>query len=248
LATNDWPRMTARYNHAEMKAGVNTMIWSGQYDHRVRELLPLINENGFAGIEFPLFRPDGFKAATVRKDTEAGGPEGTVASGFIQGLSPISDNAATRTRALQYLKGLIGAAAEAGAKLLCGAMYSPVGYLPGGRRTSDERKWAVEGLQSLGDTLSANNVTLAIEPLARGFARWANICGTCMRARTTGAFPAAATSSGPACFRHCAMCGMTNGSRSKVSASISVTSVALPPSGAILRRRRNRLHSTASGF
>jgi len=150
-----------------MKFGVNTMIWSGQYDSQVQKLLPLIKEKGFAGIEFPLFRLEGFNAAAVRKDTEAASLECTVASAFIHGLSPISDDAEIRRKALDHLKGLVGAAAEAGAKILCGPMYSPVGYLPGRRRNTDEWKWAVEGLQSLGDTLSANDVTLAVEPLNR---------------------------------------------------------------------------------
>src|ERR1019366_6416197 len=69
--------------------------------------------------------------------------------------------------ALQHLKDLIRATAESGAKNLAGPMYSPVGYLPGRRRTADEWKRAGEGLQSLGGTLAANRVTLAIEPLNR---------------------------------------------------------------------------------
>jgi D-psicose/D-tagatose/L-ribulose 3-epimerase len=150
-----------------MKFGVNTMIWSGQYDGQVQGLLPRIKEKGFDGIEIPLFRLDGFNPAMVRKDTESEGLECTVASAFIQGLSPISPDAAVRARALQHLKDLIGAAAEAGAKIFAGPMYSPVGYLPGRRRTNDEWKYAVEGLQSMGDTLAANRVTLAIEPLNR---------------------------------------------------------------------------------
>src|SRR5208282_5891731 len=59
------------------------------------------------------------------------------------------------------------AASEAGARVFCGPMYSPVGYLPGRRRTADEWKWAVEGFQALGDTLAAHRMTLAIEPLNR---------------------------------------------------------------------------------
>ena len=150
-----------------MKFGVNTMIWSGEYDSQVRNLLPLIKEKGFDGIEIPLFRLEGFNAAAVRRDTEALGLECTIASAFIQGLSPISEDASTRTRAIQYLKDLIQAAAEAGARIFCGPMYSPVGYLPGRRRTADEWKYAVDGLQQLGDTLAANRVTLAVEPLNR---------------------------------------------------------------------------------
>ena len=150
-----------------MKFGVNTMIWSGQYDQSVRDLLPRIKQAGFDGIEFPLFRIEGFDPAAVRRDLEANGLEATVASAFLKGVSPVSENAAERAIALQHLKDLIRTAADAGAKVFAGPMYSPVGYLPGRRRTDDEWKRAVAGLQSIGDTLVTNGVTLAIEPLNR---------------------------------------------------------------------------------
>jgi D-psicose/D-tagatose/L-ribulose 3-epimerase len=150
-----------------MKYGVNTMIWSGEYDSQVRDLLPLIKEKGFDGIEIPLFRLEGFNAAAVRRDTEALGLECNVASAFLPGLSPISDDASIRARAIGHLKDLTRAVAEAGAKILAGPMYSPVGYLPGRRRTADEWNYAVDGLQQLGDTLAAHHVTLAVEPLNR---------------------------------------------------------------------------------
>jgi D-psicose/D-tagatose/L-ribulose 3-epimerase len=51
--------------------------------------------------------------------------------------------------------------------MIAGPLYSPVGYLPGRRRTADEWEWAIEGFQSVGDALTQNNVTLAIEPLNR---------------------------------------------------------------------------------
>jgi D-psicose/D-tagatose/L-ribulose 3-epimerase len=39
--------------------------------------------------------------------------------------------------------------------------------LPGRRRTADEWRWAVDGYQSLTDTLEACDVSMAIEPLNR---------------------------------------------------------------------------------
>jgi D-psicose/D-tagatose/L-ribulose 3-epimerase len=150
-----------------MKFGVNTMIWSGQYDQSVRDLLPRIKQAGFDGIEFPLFRLEGFDAAAVRRDLAANGLEATVASAFLKGVSPVSEKASERAIALQHLKDLIRTSADAGAKVFAGPMYSPVGYLPGRRRTAGEWKRAVEGLQSIGDTLTTNGVTLAIEPLNR---------------------------------------------------------------------------------
>jgi D-psicose/D-tagatose/L-ribulose 3-epimerase len=48
-----------------------------------------------------------------------------------------------------------------------GPFCAPVGQLLGRRRTEDEWKRAVEGLESLGDTLEACDVTLTVEPLNR---------------------------------------------------------------------------------
>jgi D-psicose/D-tagatose/L-ribulose 3-epimerase len=56
---------------------------------------------------------------------------------------------------------------EVGAKLFVGPMYSPVGFLPGRRRTTDEWKRAVESYQALAPAFARHGVTLAIEPLNR---------------------------------------------------------------------------------
>jgi D-psicose/D-tagatose/L-ribulose 3-epimerase len=85
----------------------------------------------------------------------------------VDGLSLISDSPDIRQRTRQHLEDVAKAAADAGVGIVAGPLYSPVGYLPGRRRTSDEWKWAVEGFQSIGDTLAAQKVTFAIEPLNR---------------------------------------------------------------------------------
>jgi D-psicose/D-tagatose/L-ribulose 3-epimerase len=150
-----------------MKFGVNTFIWSGQYDRTVEAQLPLIKENGFDGIEVPLFWPAEFPAADIRRATTANGLECTACSVLLDGLNLISDDKQVRSKTRQHLKEAIRAVAETGVKVFAGPFYSPVGYLPGRRRTSDEWTWAVEAFQELGPVLAANGVTLAIEPLNR---------------------------------------------------------------------------------
>jgi D-psicose/D-tagatose/L-ribulose 3-epimerase len=150
-----------------MKFGVNTLIWSATYDHSVRAVLPLIKERGFDGVEVPLFRPAEFPAALVRQDTEAHAIECTICSVLVQGLSLISDDADVRRKTVLHLRDAIKAGADAGARIIAGPLYCPVGYLPGRRRTVDEWSWAVEGYQSIISTLEENNMTLAIEPLNR---------------------------------------------------------------------------------
>jgi D-psicose/D-tagatose/L-ribulose 3-epimerase len=150
-----------------MKLGVNTFIWAAEFGREQLPLLPVIKEHGFDGVEVPLFEPAGFPAVEIRNAIAATGLECTVCSIIPQGRSLISDDAAVRQRTRQHLRDAIEATAEVGARVIDGPLYSPVGYLPGRRRTRDEWQWAVEGYQSVVDTLEACDVTLAIEPLNR---------------------------------------------------------------------------------
>jgi D-psicose/D-tagatose/L-ribulose 3-epimerase len=150
-----------------MKFGVNTFIWTAGFDKSNLPLLPLVKEHGFDGVEVPLFRPAEFAAADIRRGLEQNALECTVCSVLVSGLSLISDDPRVRRQTRIHLEDSIKAVADVGAKIIAGPLYSPVGYLPGRRRTAEEWKWAVEGYQSLTPALASNGVTLAIEPLNR---------------------------------------------------------------------------------
>jgi D-psicose/D-tagatose/L-ribulose 3-epimerase len=150
-----------------MKFGVNTFIWTAGFDKSNLPLLPLVKEHGFDGVEVPLFRPAEFAAADIRRGLEQNGLECTVCSVLVSGLSLISDDPQVRRTTRIHLEDSIKAVADVGAKIIAGPLYSPVGYLPGRRRTAEEWKWAIEGYQSLTPALASNGVTLAIEPLNR---------------------------------------------------------------------------------
>jgi D-psicose/D-tagatose/L-ribulose 3-epimerase len=150
-----------------MKFGVNTFIWSASFGPAEFGLLPPIKEAGFDGVEIPLFRPASLEASAIRKANEAYGLECNACTVLVDGLSLISDNADIRRKTHVHLADIAKAAADAGIKIVAGPLYCPVGYLPGRRRTSDEWKWAVEGFQSVGETLAAHDVIFAIEPLNR---------------------------------------------------------------------------------
>src|SRR3954451_11773262 len=139
-----------------MKFGVNTFIWTVHFTHENLSLLPEIKQHGFDGVEVSLFNPSDFAAADIRTGTEANGLECTICSVLTQGLSLISEDADVRRKTVTHLKDCAKAAAEAGAKLIAGPLYSPVGYLPGPRRTTDEWKRAVEGYQSVAPTFATH--------------------------------------------------------------------------------------------
>jgi D-psicose/D-tagatose/L-ribulose 3-epimerase len=150
-----------------MKLGVNTFIWSAEFSRAQLLLLPRIKEHGFDGVEVPMFDPADFPAAEIRDGVARNGLECTVCSIIPGGRSLISEDAEVRRRTRQHLRDAIEATAEAGARVIDGPLYSPVGFLPGRRRTRDEWQWAIEGYQSVTETLDACGVTLAIEPLNR---------------------------------------------------------------------------------
>jgi D-psicose/D-tagatose/L-ribulose 3-epimerase len=150
-----------------MKFGVNTFIWTANFDRSNLPLLPQLKAGGFDGVEVPLFRPSEFATADIAKGLAENGLECTICSVLTGGLSVISEDATVRRQTRVHMEECVKTAAEVGAKIMAGPLYSPVGYLPGRRRTADEWKWAVDCYQSLGPMLQQYGVTIAIEPLNR---------------------------------------------------------------------------------
>ena len=150
-----------------MKYGVNTFIWTANFTRQNLPLLAEIKGHGFDGVEVPLFRPADFATRDIRQGLEQNGLECTICSVLPRPLSLISDDADVRRKTRTHMEDCIKTAADVGAKIMAGPLYSPVGYLPGRRRTTDEWQWAVECYQAIGPVLARHNVTIAIEPLNR---------------------------------------------------------------------------------
>jgi len=150
-----------------MKFAVTTYLWSAEFGAAQLPLLPHVKALGFDGAEVPLFRPREFPADEIRRGFEAEQLECLASSVLTGDLSLISEDASLRRRTIAHVDEVIRAAAEAGARMVAGPLYSPVGRLVGRRRTENEWQRAIEGLQALGATLASCDVTLAIEPLNR---------------------------------------------------------------------------------
>jgi D-psicose/D-tagatose/L-ribulose 3-epimerase len=151
----------------DVKFGVNTFIWSAEIDRAVLDLLPRIKDHGFDGVELPLIHPALVPSTEIRRTLAATGLECNFCSILPGDLSLISDDPAVRQRTVGHLRDCIKVAADTGASVIAGPLYSPVGYFPGRRRTHDEWLWAVDGYQALATALELHCVTIAIEPLNR---------------------------------------------------------------------------------
>ena len=150
-----------------MKFAASALLWTPYFGAPHFGILAPLREHGFDGFEVAFFEPAKVETASIRRALEAHSLEALACNLLPAGLNPISDDAAVRARTRQHFVDAIRVSAEMGARRLGGPIYAPVGYLPGRRRTGSEWNRAIECFQSLGDTLDACDVTLAIEPLNR---------------------------------------------------------------------------------
>ena len=150
-----------------MKFGVNSFIWSSSFDRSCLPLLDAVRTHGFDGIELPLINPGDLQDPVIAAALAASGLECTICSVLPPELSIVTEDTTVRQKTLEHMRQCIETAARLGARIIAGPLYTPVGYLPGRRRTSQEWDRAVEFYRSIGTMLDAYDVTIAIEPLNR---------------------------------------------------------------------------------
>lgn len=150
-----------------MNFGANTLIWAESFGPEQFPLLPAIKAAGLDGIEIPIFHPAGFAGPAVRRELERMNLACTACTVIPPGMSLASPDSQARMAGRRHIADCLNAAADAGAQLLAGPMYAPVGYFTGQRRTADEWKWAVESWRELEPAVQASGVQVALEPLNR---------------------------------------------------------------------------------
>ncbi len=150
-----------------MKFGVNTMVWTTRVGDAQKPLFARIREWGFDGVELFLSPEEPADIPVVGAALEQLGLERTTCSVLPREANLVSADAATRARGAAFLKRCVERTAELGARLVCGPLYAGLGVMTGRRRTPEEWKWAVEGLQAAAEHARRRNVTLCLEPLNR---------------------------------------------------------------------------------
>src|SRR5262245_38524743 len=109
-----------------MKFGVTTYLWSADFTPAHLSILPSIKEAGFDGVEIPVFRPQAFAAREIRRGLESVGLEPVVACALVDGLTLASDDAGLRRRTVTHVGDVAKAAADLGARIVAGPLYTPV--------------------------------------------------------------------------------------------------------------------------
>lgn len=146
-----------------MILGVNTLIWTAHFEAAHVSLFPQIKAHGFDGVEVARFSFDGFPAAEIRNAAASEGLQLALCSAFVGNMSFADGVGNPREHLLRCLE----ASVAIGSSIVVGPFCTPVGQLPGRRRTGDEWKRVVLGLQSVASDYEKAGVKLAVEPLNR---------------------------------------------------------------------------------
>lgn len=153
--------------NSRLKLGVNTLLWTAHFDTAHLELFPAIAAHGFSAVEVARFDFTGFPAQAIRSAAAAHNLDVLLCSAFTGDLSLASDDASVRARSLAHLRAALAAAQAVGSSLVVGPFCTPVGGLPGRRRTPDEWQRVVDGLSEIAPEFAQAGVRLALEPLNR---------------------------------------------------------------------------------
>ena len=150
-----------------MKYGVNLMVWTTRVGKEQEALFERIRAWGFDGVEPFISAEEPADLATVKQMLDRTNLERTTCCVLPREANLVSSQPEVRARGVEFLKKCAERTAELGARLMCGPLYAGLGVMTGARRTEEEWKWAVEGLQSVARRAQEVGVALCLEPLNR---------------------------------------------------------------------------------
>lgn len=165
-----------------MKIGFCMLLWTTSVGKEHKALLADIKATGYDGVEIPIFdgTPDDYASVGRMLDELALGRTGISVIPSVE-MHPLSDDAATRRKAVDYLKWCVDCTAALGADAIGGPLHQALGHFSGAGTTDAEFDRAREVHAAVGDHAKANGVTIALEAVNRFESYFANtmddLCG-----------------------------------------------------------------------
>jgi D-psicose/D-tagatose/L-ribulose 3-epimerase len=150
-----------------MKIGMNLLLWTGNVTAEHFPLLAKLKAAGFDGVELPVFGGTPADYKPIRAELDKQGLKCTTVTILTKETNAISPDAATRQKALDWLKTVVEINHVLGAETVCGPYHSALGEFSGTGPTTDEKKRAADVLRATAELAKSAKLMLAIEYLNR---------------------------------------------------------------------------------
>lgn len=149
--------------------GACTWLWTAGFSDDDVGLAGRVAELGFSVLEVCVESTQGITAEALRRAGDDAGVGFSVCGAFGPDRDLAHRDPGPRETALGYIAWCVELAAEIGAPVVCGPMYSAVGKarLQDAGERADERRRCVEGLKRAAEHAERAGVRLALEPLNR---------------------------------------------------------------------------------
>jgi len=151
-----------------MKVGFNLLLWTAHVTQEHFPLFDKLQKLGYDGAEIPVLEADNAHYEKVGRALKDSGLQATVV-GLIpdQEHNPLSPDPADRDRAYDHFRWIIDCSRAAGARVICGPLYQPLGQFTGTGPTEEEKKRGAEVHRKAARYAAEAGITLALEPLNR---------------------------------------------------------------------------------
>ena len=150
-----------------MKIGMNLLLWTGGVTAEHFPLLGKLKAAGFDGVELPVFGGTPADYKPIRAELDKLGLKCTTVTILTKDTNAISPDAATRQKAIDWLKTVIEINHVLGAETVCGPYHSAIGEFSGSGPTADEKKRSADVLRQAAEFARSTNLMMAIEYLNR---------------------------------------------------------------------------------
>lgn len=150
-----------------MKLGMNLLLWTGGVTGEHFPLLAQLKAAGFDGVELPVFGGTPADYRPIRAELDKLGLKCTTVTILTKETNAISPDAATRQKAVEWLKTVVEINHVLGAETVCGPYHSAIGEFSGAGPTADEKKRSADVLREVAEFAKQANLMMAVEYLNR---------------------------------------------------------------------------------
>ncbi len=166
----------------DLKMGVSSLLWTESFGVDDVGLFEKVKSVGFDVFEICVADPFDFPVKEVQKAAVGAGIGLTTISVALEDRNPVGPDAASRQKAVDFLKRMIDINMGIGSKIVGGPNYAAWGYITGSSRTDEEWKWAVDTIRKAAEyAKQQGDVVLAFEPINRFETYFINIAADALK-------------------------------------------------------------------